>query len=238
LASWCWPALRYYNCSGKHQRGPYARLREKCPSKIISGRIEDVVWADIEEFLRNPGKVLEALTQKLIGLEDDESAHQRNADLIERQLAEKDTERERILTLYRRGTIDAKLLDRQMAEIEREHRELTEALKAARERLDGLQEATSRIDSAEALLRELNGRLDGPVTWELKRELVETLVEGIRVDTIQENGRKEAVVHVTYNFDPPQSSVETRTDTRVDPPPASQLQDLPSDRCGSRASPV
>lgn len=82
---------------------------------------------------------------------------------------------------------------------------------AARERLGGVQAATSRIDSAEALLRELNGRLDGPVTWEVKRELVETLVDGIRVDTVEKDGRKEAIVHVTYCFDPPHSRVATHT---------------------------
>jgi hypothetical protein len=100
--------------------------------------------------------------------------------------------------------------------VEKERRDLTEALEAARERVGCVQAVTSQIDSEEALLKELNGRLDEPITWELKRELVETLVEGIRVDTVNENGRKEAVVHVTYNFDPPQSPVETRTDTRVD----------------------
>jgi site-specific DNA recombinase len=203
----------YYICTGKRGgRGPYAKLKQRCPSRCVPGSIEDTVWADIEEFLRNPGDVLDALAQKLENLDDDGFERRKNAEVIEAQLAGKDTERDRVLTLYRRGTIDAKLLDRQMAEIERERGELTEALKAARERLDSLQEATSRIDSAEALLRELNGRLDEPITWELKREIVETLVECIRVDTVEENGRKEAVVHVTYNFDPPHSGIDTRTD--------------------------
>jgi hypothetical protein len=102
-----------------------------------------------------------------------------------------------------------------MADIETERRNLTEALEAARERLGGVQTATSRIDSAEALLRELNGRLDGPVTWELKREFVETLVDGIRVDTVEKNGRREAIVHVTYCFDPPHSRIATHTHSRV-----------------------
>jgi hypothetical protein len=35
----------------------------------------------------------------------------------------------------------------------------------------------TRLRSAEALLAQLNERLDAPLTWELKRELVETLVE-------------------------------------------------------------
>ena len=102
-----------------------------------------------------------------------------------------------------------------MAEVEGERRELAKALEEARERLDGVQQATSHLDSAETLIRELNGRLDGPVSWELKREIVETLVEGILVETVEKDGRKEAVVHVTYRFDPVESRIETRTDTRA-----------------------
>jgi hypothetical protein len=58
----------------------------------------------------------------------------------------------------------------------------------------------------------LNGRLDAPVTWELKREIVETLVGSVRVDTVEESGKKEALVHVIYSFDPPNFLVATRTD--------------------------
>jgi site-specific DNA recombinase len=206
----------FYKCNGKHQpRGIYGKRGQLCPSKGISGEIEDVVWADIEEFLRDPGQVLETLSQNADGLEGSEKALRREVGLVERQLAEKSAERDRILTLYRRGTIGDELLDRQMAEIERERRELKEALDEARQRLTGVQDATSHLDSADTLLRELNRRLDDPLTWELKREIVETLVEGIRVDTTEEGGRREAIVHVTYRFDPPNARVVTRTDTRA-----------------------
>jgi multidrug resistance efflux pump len=172
-----------------------------------------VVWADIEEFLRNPGEVLETLAQKIEGLEDGKAGLKRDIKLLDTQLTAKGTERDRILTLYRRGTIGADLLDRQMAEVEKERGELTEALKQAREGLAGLTTAMSAVDSADSLLRELNGRLDGPLTFELKREIVEALVEGIVVETIEEDGRKQAVVHVMYKCDNQQSHIGTRTDT-------------------------
>ncbi|MBD3334503.1 MAG: hypothetical protein GF355_03215, partial [Candidatus Eisenbacteria bacterium] len=114
-----------YQCKGKsNQRGRPPIRNERCPSKRISAEIEDVVWADIVAFLRNPGEVLQTLAEKIEGLEDDGSAHQRELEMIEAQLAEKDEERERILTLYRRGTIEAKLLDRQMEDIEKERQNI------------------------------------------------------------------------------------------------------------------
>ncbi|MBU1947247.1 MAG: hypothetical protein KJ927_00860, partial [Candidatus Eisenbacteria bacterium] len=65
-------------------------------------------------------------------------------------------------------------------------------------------------------LSELNGRLDGTLTWELKREIVETLVEGIIVETVEKkNGKKEAIVHVTYCFDKPNSLLTNHTQIRA-----------------------
>ncbi|MBU1701263.1 MAG: hypothetical protein KJ831_14085, partial [Candidatus Eisenbacteria bacterium] len=185
-------------------------------SKYVPLAIEDMIWADLEEFLRNPGDVLKTLAENMDGLEDDDSIAKRELELIQEQLKEKDIERGRILNLYRRGTIDTALLDHQMADIETERQNLTQALVCVRERLGGVQAAATRIDSAEALLSELNGRLDGTLTWELKREIVETLVEGIIVETVEKkNGKKEAIVHVTYCFDKPNSLLTNHTQIRA-----------------------
>ena len=54
----------YYACNGRQQyRGLYGSKGQRCPSKAISGNIEDQVWADIVEFGRNPGAVLEQLAE-------------------------------------------------------------------------------------------------------------------------------------------------------------------------------
>lgn len=208
----------FYACNGKGQlRGTFGRRGMLCPSKAISAEIEEVVWADIEGFLRNPGAVLETLAQNQNGLEQNKADLNREMELIANRLAASDGERDRVLTLYRRGTIGSDLLDRQMADIEKERRELAGALERARQELGGLDTATSAADSADSLLRELNERLSQPLTFELKREIVETLVEGLVVETIEEDGRKQAVVHVTYKFDDPQSRVGTHTETHSSP---------------------
>jgi hypothetical protein len=43
-------------------------------------------------------------------------------------------------------------------------------------------------------------RLDAPVCWELKRCLIEVLVAGVRVDTVEECGVKQSKIIVTYGF--------------------------------------
>jgi hypothetical protein len=59
------------------------------------------------------------------------------------------------------------------------------------------------------MLEKLRDKLDAGLTWELKRQLVEVLVDGITVDTIGTEKSREAVVNVRYRF---VSSVETCTD--------------------------
>ena len=68
------------------------------------------------------------------------------------------------------------------------------------------------LASVEALLDRLREKLNAGVSWELKRQLVEVLVDGITVDTIESGARREAVITVRYKF---VSSVDTCTDRRA-----------------------
>ena len=73
-----------------------------------------------------------------------------------------------------------------------------------------------KLESTADLLRELNRRLDEPLTWEVQRQLVELLVEAVRVDTIETNGKRRSQVTVTYRFPTSQASTDNRTDGRAD----------------------
>jgi len=59
------------------------------------------------------------------------------------------------------------------------------------------------ISSAQALLERLGKRLDEPVSWEHKRRLIEVLVAGVRVDTVEDCGVKQNKITVTYRFSQP-----------------------------------
>jgi hypothetical protein len=49
---------------GIDQVGPSVLRHEKCRGKSIPATVEEVVWGDIESFLRNPGKPVEELASK------------------------------------------------------------------------------------------------------------------------------------------------------------------------------
>ena len=49
----------------------------------------------------------------------------------------------------------------------------------------GIDSNAAALENAEALLTRLRARLDQPLTYEQKRQLVELLVGGIRIETIR-----------------------------------------------------
>ena len=205
---------RFYKCNGRsNSRGIYGAKGEFCPSKAITGDIEGVVWQDIEGFLRNPGPVIETLQARMSDRSDAVSRLRREAGTLDSAVARKQAERDAVVSLYRRNRIDADALDRQLDDIDREDAVLREDALRLQSAIDAAAIADDTLRSAEHLLRRLNDTLDGPLTWETKRRIVETLVEGITVETVEIAGsQREARARVRYQFTP-HTSVTDRTDT-------------------------
>jgi DNA-binding transcriptional regulator YiaG len=189
----------YYRCNGKHgTRGLFGAEGKRCPSKDMNGSfLEQAIWNDIEGFLRNPGEVAEALRQN-IAKQGSTEAPELDRRAIEGALASKSEERSRVLALFRKGRIDEAALDAQLSDIETEETALQERLTAA----NRVEPATSMaaLASVEEMLKKLQAKLGLGVPWELKRELVEVLVDGITVDTVETGHRRVAVVNARYRF--------------------------------------
>jgi site-specific DNA recombinase len=202
----------YYVCNGKHQgRAIFGGKAAKCPSKAISGDIEDVVWRDVEGFLRDPGPVLRLLRDRMKDVGRESAKAQADGAALKTALQGKDAERNSVLALYRRGRIDAATLDQQLDEIERERGQLEGLIRQSEAREAQSESAEARIRSVEDLLGQLSQRLTASPTWEVKRQLVEALVDGIRVDTVTVDGKKDASVSVSYCFSTPFASTATCT---------------------------
>lgn len=206
--------LPYYRCSGQvNARVLHGTSGCRCPAKPIrADEIEREVWADIEGFLRDPGAVLGELAQQMQAesqaLEEVHAAEERLAE----RLTAKQQESDAVITLFRRGRITQSQLDRQLNEIDREEAGLRALLAESHGRRSAAADAQAQIRAASRLLSDLNARLDQPLTFALKRELVEALVKDIRVQTVGMGRAREAQVTVTYAF----GSVENCTDIPAD----------------------
>ena len=178
----------------------------RCRSKDVNGVfLEEAVWNDIEQFLRNPGEVAEILRQKISARTHDR-VPEFDRRSLEIALETKAEERARVLGLFRKGRIDEAALDSWTRSKPRKHhcgRRLA-AVPSSEP-----QEDAAALSSVPAMLEKLREKLDKGVTWEVKRQLVEVLVDGIRIHTIDSGKNREAVVNVRYKF---VSSVETCTD--------------------------
>ena len=62
------------------------------------------------------------------------------------------------------------------------------------------EEEAAALASVPALLEKLREKLDVGVTWELKRQLVEVLVDGMTIDTVGTGAARQAIVRVRYKF--------------------------------------
>lgn len=188
----------YYRCNGANTP---RLLAAKCTAKNIRGDdLERQVWVDIESFLRNPGPVLAQLQAKMEAEVQDTGKVRERLKRLEAALEEKAAERNRVVALYRRGRLSDAGLDAQVDDIAKEEGALHAQIGELGSQLRGIDSVAKAVDSAEALLTKLRTRLDQPVSWELKRQLIEILVAGIQVETVETCGVKQARTTVTYRF--------------------------------------
>jgi site-specific DNA recombinase len=195
----------YYRCNGAHSPSVYWGLPGgRCKAKAVRGdHLEDQVWSDVVAFLRNPQPVLEQLHARLESDVKGSDQTRKQMLRLEGLLAQKATERSRVVGLYRRGRLTDAELDAQMEEIGKEEAALETQIGELRSRIAGADSIGATVSSAEALLTKLRKRLDEPVSWDVKRRLIEVLVAGVQVNTFEDCGVKQTRTTVTYRFSQP-----------------------------------
>jgi site-specific DNA recombinase len=194
----------YYRCNGRQfARGLYGLAGKKCPAKSLNGDyVERLIWADIEAFLRSPGEILERLRERLTLQHGEIQQQEKVVASLKSRLQEKTTERERMLGLFRRGRIDEATLDQHLDLIDAEAAGLQVEMEVAARALSA-EDRAAQLSSAESLLTSLRKRLDEPIAPELKRRIIEVLVESIRADTVERWGVQQSEIIVTYRFSQP-----------------------------------
>jgi site-specific DNA recombinase len=195
----------YYRCNGRQQaHALYGTSGHKCSAKSLNGDyVERIVWADIECFLRNPGEIIEKLKERLSAQDGDRPQKLKELGNYRDRLREKAAERERVLGLFRRGRIDDATLDQQLDVIDAESAGLQAEIELRSRALSAVDQA-AQLRSAEELLAALRKRLEDPIAPELKRRIVETLVERIQANTVEKWGVPQSELVIMYRFSQPE----------------------------------
>ena len=197
----------YYRCNGRQQaRGLYGLSGKKCPAKSLNGDyVERLVWADIEAFLRNPGDVLERLRECLSMRDEERQRQESELKSLKEHMEQKTAERDRMLGLFRRGRIDEATLDQHLDAINTETAALESGIEAA-ERALSAEDRAAQLRSAESLLETLRTKLASPISVEMKRRIVEILVEKVQADTVERWGVQQSEITIEYRFSQPNES--------------------------------
>ena len=207
---------KYYLCGSRHKgRRAAPDPSRRCKSLAIPGDIEDVVWAEVESFLRDPGAVIEQLTSRLRASTETSASLDSQLTALKTALAAKDGERTKVIGLFRRGRIDDATLDQQLEDVDRERAQLEDEIQRLKGDADRTRDLGAELLASAAVLEQLNRRLDAPLSEDLKRQLVELLVDGIVVETIGEGNTRDSQVTVTYRFDAPDSSIDPCTNRGI-----------------------
>jgi transcriptional regulator with XRE-family HTH domain len=110
-----------------------------------------------------------------------------------------------MLGLFRRGRIDDDTLDQHLDMIDAEAAALQAEIEQA-SRVLSADDGAAQLRSAESLLATLRERLAGPISPDLKRRIIEILVEKVQADTVERWGVQQSELTIIYRFTQPNES--------------------------------
>jgi len=194
----------YYKCNDDRASRAHRAPLHNAPYVPVEW-LEETVWADVRQFLKNPGEVLERVRAQMESDDERAELEERHADLTSR-LAAKHKERDRWLHLYAQGHILEDELEIHLADLRNLIDNLKLLLSSVESDLASRREETRLVRDAEAWLLALRERVaeveeDTEEAFEKRRQLVKWLVAGITAGR-DEDG--ELDVRITYRFGPPE----------------------------------
>jgi site-specific DNA recombinase len=198
----------YYVCNGKtHYRGPY---QGKCPSKNVPAEwLEQQVWNACVAFIEHPGEAIRELAATMEHQREKRIDFQAEKDMVMHAIREKQTEKQSILDLYRRKIITSRDVELQLQKIAQETESLEQRLRDIEAQIKDEEDLSEKFNTAEQLLNNLRDKLHGEPSFEVRREIVKTLVKEIIVYTQPSIvGRPKASIVTRFSF----SQVATFTD--------------------------
>lgn len=195
----------YYRCNGALY---HVKLRpaERCKARNIPGEwLDDLVWRDCRTFILNPGEALAEAREQLRERMARTASVETEVAQLRSQLRAKEAERERVMTMFRRGRITVPDMDAQLDSLNAEASQIRSALEALESQTRLADAYEARFSEVSALLQALRTGLEEIERTndiEAKRRVVEMLVAEILVTTTGAGKDKVAALRVSYTFAP------------------------------------
>jgi hypothetical protein len=178
--------------------GPEAR---PCKAPYLDSSIETDIWADIEDFICNPGEALRAIGEQIETAHGETETVRESSDAVHRAYLAKQDDRQRLTSLFRKGLIDERDMEEHLAEVTRKEAELNAEAQVLRARVAASEGTEISLHAADVLLHGMHASTDQPLTRLAKRHILSVYLKGILVDW---EGR-QPIVSVHYRFQVPRA---------------------------------
>ena len=206
-----YPDLAYYICTLKNANGSCQNGR------VRSDDLEEMIWEDIEEYLREPGKLIEGLLARQREQFKESTVSLKDLAKIEKKIAALELQRTNLIRAFTQPNpiFTADECSANLAEIRR-HLEEAATIKANFESelsQNGEREAR-KLATAQEILEKLSKKLDN-IDVETKHDLIRLLTESITVYAEVIDKKREALVQVVYRFQTTKEIVNKHTDSSI-----------------------
>lgn len=193
--------IRYYGCNGRHtDRAIIAG--KACDSPYVNAdRIEEFVWSKVEELLRNPELFLRLIEDS--GKDEQVVEQELQVEYIEGQIAEVTARYERWKGAYDAGVIDLAEYKEYRAQFTKQRGDLEEARRDIHKKIGHRMSKEQEKRILLAGLADLGRALpekgeDSQVPFEIKRRMLQQLLDCIWIDSKAKTIRFEGVLKALY----------------------------------------
>jgi len=150
--------IYYYRCNS-YMSGSKGN---RCPSATIRGdQLEAEVWNDIQDFARNPGKVMQKLRAQVQAQKNALAPIEVERQVITGKIQGKQEERQRVIGLVRRALISDGEAEQELTALQRDLDALEKQLASLTKRVDRSQELQAKLADADTVLHKLACAVEG-----------------------------------------------------------------------------
>ena len=191
----------YYRCSRAINNGSGKR----CNAKMIrADQIENAVWMDIVDYIKNPGKIEEAIKKRLDEAGQNVDPSTDELENIEKVLQEKKAARARIISLCARGIIQDQEAESELLALSSDMEVLEQRKQYLFDQQSSHQVLQNQGIEVASLIQEVKDQIEY-VDEETKHAIVRLLVERVTIYTFEDpddNNKRKSKAQVKYRFFP------------------------------------
>lgn len=196
----------YYTCNGRRSWKPAGQ--SKCFGKSVNMYwLDDFVWNDCLNYINNPDVALRQMEANGVNINDSTECINQEKALIQKQIKQKEQEKENILDLFRKKLISSADVEKQLEKIKHEKINLIAYTEELDQKLTTNNNVFSVKSAALELLSSLKNKINSTVdhTVEFKRSIIMELIDKIVVFTVFDDNDTEhkfpnAKIQIQYKF--------------------------------------